>query len=218
MYIWSDNVASRGGQEIGSCLTRHLQNHLSDKITHVILYSDSCGGQNRNIKLTMLLKHWLANSNIDFIEQKYFLSGHSYNSCDRKFGVIETAAKNHNVIELPDRWIEVIKNAKEKLPQYVVTRMEMEDFISVVELMKIITNRKVDEQKKKVNWLKMRKIVYDREQPMTIFAYDDTNGMQRIDVKKRKIPEDAMQFSETPLLYPLGNAISNAKFDDLRSN
>ena len=62
----------------------------------------------------------------------------------------------------------------------------------------------------------MRKIVYDREQPMTIFAYDDTNEMQRIDVKKRKIPEDAMQFSETPLLYPLVNAISKAKFDDLQ--
>lgn len=56
MYMWSKDVASRCGQEIGSCLLKHLKTNISPNATKVILYSDRCVGQNRNIKLTMMLK------------------------------------------------------------------------------------------------------------------------------------------------------------------
>lgn len=90
MYVWNESVASRGGQEIGSCLIHHFKNNLPSKTKRVIAYSDSCGGQNRNIKLTVLLKKYLNdllpdNMPLQKIEQKYFLPGHSYNSCDRCF-------------------------------------------------------------------------------------------------------------------------------------
>lgn len=93
MYMWSENVASRGGQEVGSCLLKHLKNQIPSNTKTVKCWSDSCGGQNRNIKLTLMLKIFLhdltPDSSIETIEQKYFIPGHSYNSCDRCFGVIE---------------------------------------------------------------------------------------------------------------------------------
>lgn len=64
------------------------------KNAKVICYSDSCGGQNRNIKISMLLKKYLHDlapeDALEPIEQKYLVSGHSYNRC---FGMIEKKRK-----------------------------------------------------------------------------------------------------------------------------
>lgn len=35
MYIWSECVASRGCQEIGSCLLKHFKNNVSTKVTKI---------------------------------------------------------------------------------------------------------------------------------------------------------------------------------------
>lgn len=49
MYVWDETVASRGAQEIGSCIRKHLLSHVQ-KAKHIIAFSDACGGQNRNFK------------------------------------------------------------------------------------------------------------------------------------------------------------------------
>lgn len=42
MYVWPENIASRDEQETGSCLLKHINNHLPDTIKKLILYSDRC--------------------------------------------------------------------------------------------------------------------------------------------------------------------------------
>lgn len=148
MYVWSENVASRGSQEIGSCLIRHLNGHLPKETKNLVLYSDSCGGQNRNIKLALMLKKFLSTHiTLDSIEQNFFVSGHSFNSCDRPFAVIENAKKKSKAIYTPDQWISLIECAKINEPKFLVTKMSSGDFLSTSELEKLITNRKVDEDK-----------------------------------------------------------------------
>lgn len=56
-YVWTEAEAGRGAQEIGSCIKKHFSNHIDATVTHVNLWSDSCGGQNRNIKIVLLLQH-----------------------------------------------------------------------------------------------------------------------------------------------------------------
>lgn len=90
MYMWHESIASRGVQEIGSCLYRHFSNYVPFDTKQIILYSDSCGGQNRTIKLSLMLKKFIADKKLpalETIEQRFFVSGHSYNSCDRCFGL-----------------------------------------------------------------------------------------------------------------------------------
>lgn len=48
MYVWNESMASRGPQEIGSCLLHFIKNYVHTE--KLIMYSDQCGGQNRNIK------------------------------------------------------------------------------------------------------------------------------------------------------------------------
>jgi hypothetical protein len=79
MYIWNESVASRGAQEIASCLIYHIKNHIPEDCKELILWSDSCPGQNKNIKITLMLKKLLNDDLgiLNSIQQKYFVSGHS---------------------------------------------------------------------------------------------------------------------------------------------
>lgn len=51
MYFWNESVASRGAQEIGSSLMKHFEKYVPANTQMIILRSDTCSGQNRNIKL-----------------------------------------------------------------------------------------------------------------------------------------------------------------------
>lgn len=84
MHIWSESVASRGAQEVGSCLKHHIENFIPENIDHIILYSDACPGQNRNNKITLIFK----------------------NSCDRNFALIEKQRKwIIDIIFVPEDWL-----------------------------------------------------------------------------------------------------------------
>lgn len=52
MYVWHEGMASRGPQEIGSCIMHYVRNYV--RTPNLIMYSDQCGGQNRNIKMAAI--------------------------------------------------------------------------------------------------------------------------------------------------------------------
>lgn len=46
MHMWNEAVGGRGSSEVGSCVLLHLKEmNLSSSVTHLITYSDSCGGK-----------------------------------------------------------------------------------------------------------------------------------------------------------------------------
>ena len=47
MYCWLESVASKGSNEVVSCLDIYFQSHNLTKVDTVHLF-DSCGGQNKN--------------------------------------------------------------------------------------------------------------------------------------------------------------------------
>lgn len=50
-YVWDETIASKGSQEIVSCILEHLKNRRSQK--HIIAFSDMYARQNRNIKVAI---------------------------------------------------------------------------------------------------------------------------------------------------------------------
>lgn len=58
--LWQENEASKGTQEVGSCLKKYIEG-IQAPIKKLILWSDACGGQNRSIKLILILNHILQN-------------------------------------------------------------------------------------------------------------------------------------------------------------
>lgn len=219
MYVWSENVASRGGQEIGSCLIKHFKSHLPENTKIVKCYSDSCGGQNRNIKVALHLKKYLheltPDSQLQTIEQKYFVPGHSYNSCDRCFGIIEKKKKKSADLYTPNDWINLIKDAKISKPLFNVTVMEGHDFISTTELEKVITNRKKNTNGDKVNWFHIRTLSYHRDEPFLVYVVSIDGKQQSLNIKKKGFDENSFTTCNVPKLYPDGKSISIKKYNDL---
>lgn len=76
-----------------------------------------------------ILESWPHNE-LQSIEQRFFVSGHSYNSCDRCFGVIEKQKRITEMIYVPQHWVNIIAQAKKKEPKFNVIEMKREDFLS----------------------------------------------------------------------------------------
>lgn len=66
-FVWVEGQAGRGAQEVGSCLKKIINEVMRPNVEYLSLWSDSCGGQNRNIKMVLLLKS-------DFIQPSYLKS------------------------------------------------------------------------------------------------------------------------------------------------
>ena len=91
MHLWHEGIASRGSHDIASCLLKYLKD-TSPTTTHLITYSDSCGGQNRNLYLLSMWLHIVASDEfaITVVDQKFMTVGHSYLPNGEDFGSIET--------------------------------------------------------------------------------------------------------------------------------
>ena len=167
MHMWHEAVASRGSNEVGSSILKYLRDiNMSPTTTHLITYSDSCGGQNRNIYLVCLWLHTVACSYLPLttVDQKFMLPGHSYLPNDRDFGNIELAKKKKQAIYTPDDWYALVQEARCRNP-FSACEMKSEDFVSIKSLKSHIVNRKINTHKQPVNWLDIRWIRVTKDQP-----------------------------------------------------
>lgn len=93
-YVWDEINSGKGASEIGICLFQYLKN-LPETVTHVSTYSDTCGGQNRNIfTMTAILCAVQNIDNLQIIDIKYMEFGHSYLEANAMDATIERAKKN----------------------------------------------------------------------------------------------------------------------------
>ena len=147
MHMWHEGTASRGSQEVASCLHQHLKSNGSTA-KHLIAFSDACGGQNRNINMVCKWLHIVASDDYPYtvIDHKFMVSGHPYPTTE--ISVVWSQ------IFIPEDWYRLVEKARRTNP-FTVVRMSASDFVSVNRLTENITNRKTDTDGNKVEWLKM---------------------------------------------------------------
>ena len=54
MYCWDETQAKRGSNEVASCLLHYFTHKLPDEVETLYLFSDGCGGQNKNYTIILL--------------------------------------------------------------------------------------------------------------------------------------------------------------------
>lgn len=215
LYVWDEAIASRGAQEIASCLMHFIRNHV--KTTELIMYSDQCGGQNRNIKMYSFCNFITCSSNfvVNRIDHKFLVSGHSYLACDEDFGLIEKRKKYHSNIYVPDDWVPVFKEARKRKP-FIVIKMRTEDFFSSKELEERITNRKTNAEKAQVQWLKIQWIQISRDLPYIMrYKYSNNEDPPFYEVNLAKRNTSTRPEISLSILYPRGRPVTKAKKQDL---
>ncbi|KAJ8897362.1 hypothetical protein PR048_002708 [Dryococelus australis] len=117
-FVWHEGLANRGANEIGSCLWHYLENINTKPTTKldVVLYSDNCVGQNKNILIFALYVHAVsALENINSITHKFFITGHTQNEGDAVHPIVERAAKRFkrtSPIYVPDNYVITNKQVK----------------------------------------------------------------------------------------------------------
>lgn len=218
-YVWIEGEAGRGAQEVGSCLIKYVKTKLNPKVRNLVLWSDCCGGQNRNIKIVLMLQAILSShQTLKTITLKYLESGHTFLPNDTDFSKIEAQLKYHERIYTADEYVTVIKKSKKKNPLQV-QRMEKKDFFSTKKIEKNIVNRKIFLDKTKANWLQTKEILLKKEEKYVIFMkIQNKDQFQELNIEK-KIKGKSLEVSENDftLLWPNGKEIPQAKLDDLES-
>lgn len=220
-FIWKEGVAGRGAQEVGSCLKKFISHHFKEGVEDLILWSDSCGGQNRNIKIVLMLKNVLSqHQTLKTIYFKYLESGHSFLPNDSDFAQIERALKLQIRIYTIDEFKLIIEKSKKNNPIEVID-MGSEDFFSTQDMEKQITNRKVSVEKNKVSWLKAKVIKIEKSKPFSVFlkdSHDPEAPFAEIDISKSSRGRKSLRdFPPLTLLYPEGKEISTKKAEDIKS-
>lgn len=77
----------KGANTVCNFLFNSIQRELKFEYYHKIyLFSDSCGGQNKNYLIVSFLSLLSKKLQIE-IHHIYPIRGHSYSSCDRNFGM-----------------------------------------------------------------------------------------------------------------------------------
>ena len=217
-FMWNETIAGRGSQEIGSCLWKWIEG-LSSEIKDVRLYSDCCGGQNRNYPLSTMLMHLASSRNIK-ITHTYFQPGHSHMEADTIHAIIEKHKKTTMPeIEIPRDWITTVKSIhrKEKLN---VVAMESTDFRSVKHLFSnnILINRNKNEDGDPMGWLKIRRIYYGKNigkmEYVTSIMGDCTDERKTFSVLRRDVRGRNVSWT-FPQLHQETLPISEKKKKDL---
>lgn len=169
--------------------------------------------------MTMILKHFLdecKHTGLKSIEQRFFMSGHSYNSCDRCFATIEKQKKITENIFVPEHWYNVIYQSKKIEPKFKIVKMQREDFYSSKQLEDLIVNRKKSIDGHKINWLQFQTIIHDQDDPfnLKIKEYTAVNTkITTISLQKKHI--SAFPKIDLKFLYDENRAISEEKYKDL---
>ena len=131
MHLSLDRQAKRGSIEIIGCLYKSiLEKQEIHQRKEWIFWSDSCGGQNRNIRMTAFLL-WLVHNTkvgIEKITHRFPEPGHLFLPNDQDLGVIDTAKRLSRPIYAVEQYQGIIREARSNPSKFQVTRMKTEDF------------------------------------------------------------------------------------------
>ncbi|ESO91835.1 hypothetical protein LOTGIDRAFT_163196 [Lottia gigantea] len=208
-YCWNEVQAGRGSNEIGTAIYNWLSD-LPSNIREVSLFSDTCGGQNRNQNVAAMFVHAVQSTPLEVISHNCLESGHSYMECDSMHSAIESKKRNLDLFTMLD-WVSVFKKARRKRP-YNVVNLRYNDIYNFQDVtQQLMKNRKRDVDGNIVNWLLVKSFRYQKNQPgVVLYKYNYGEEYKQINVFGRgghsiiKLPK-AYSF-ETP---------SEAKKNDL---
>lgn len=137
-YLWNETEGDLSASVFTTCIIEHLRiNCLSDK-KPIILFSDGCGYQNRNVVLSNALLHFAIQHNV-VIEQKFLEKGHTQMECDSVHAMIERKLKQR-VIQLPSEYMTAIREARTKPTPLDVKYLTFETFLNYDEKSTFIYN------------------------------------------------------------------------------
>lgn len=213
-YMWDETIARRGSNEVASCLYDYIKRKSQDGVKDIRLWSDNCGGQNRN-RIVFAMYLYVAKVFSVRVFHRFLEKGHTQQEGDSVHALIERSSKNKMIFS-PQEWYTCVRWCKASQPYEVVevNQNDILDFKSTLNQHKWVKNENGD----KVKWNQVREIVVEYTQPGKIFyKYDlDEGSAMCIDCSKRP-SRRALQVNTLEKVYGETLPITTAKYKDIMS-
>ena len=112
-YTFTEDEGKKGADSVCSFIYSFLVQAKKKfpNVTQLVFLSDACGGQNKN-RTVINFSLWLSKEwGVDVLHL-FPVRGHSYNQCDRNFGLYGTKIRKLARIEWRKRYVSILQNAR----------------------------------------------------------------------------------------------------------
>lgn len=128
-YTYQEGSGKKGPNEVCTLILKYIQTKIPDEVKELYIFSDACGGQNRNHTLVRMLLALTMTGRFSKINHYFPVRGHSFLPCDRNFATVKRAIRKFDRVYTPAQYNEIIENAKTKNPKFEVESLDHTDFI-----------------------------------------------------------------------------------------
>lgn len=128
-YTYPEGEGNKGPNDVCSMVLDFIENFVPAEVKELHVFSDACGGQNRNHALCRLLCTLTMNNRFKVIQQYYTIRGHSFLPCDRMFGTVKRKVRRHDRVYSPNQYKIMIGTAKKIEPIFQVKDVECESVL-----------------------------------------------------------------------------------------
>lgn len=143
LYVWDMTTGKRGSDETSSFLQHYIENVVSknEAIDTIIIYSDSCSGQNKNQFLYTMFYSLAMRLKLTIIH-RYLEKGHTQMECDSVHARVEKKIKKQEIFT-PSQYYGFMRTAKVKKPIYKVHEVKQNEIFNYRTLAKHMNWSKV---------------------------------------------------------------------------
>ena len=214
MYCWPETVSGRGSDEVVSCLLHYLTS-LPEQVTTLYLYSDGCGGQNKNANVMYFLFSLVRLGRFQHIRHYFPVRGHSFLPNDRDFGCTEMKKRKVERVFSPDQWYNVIRSARRRNP-FVVVPVDQTMILDCSAHFSVFFKKNINAGKKKLNLQRAMILDYSSQHPGEVWVkYGDENEeWSQFTLEKRR--HSAIRTLPTSQKHHTPLPIKQSKVSDIR--
>lgn len=213
-YVWNESEGALNADEFASIWMYFLEREVLSRAensaeSRIVIYSDGCGYQNRNVTMANALLNVAIQNNVT-IEQKYLEVGHTQMEVDAMHSLIERKMRDRN-INVPADYVEIIKSARKK--PFKVTYLEhgfFKEMSSISTYKSIRPGRSVGDPKV----TDIRALMYS---PTGTISYKLRFGDAWTVLPQRKTIVSAKKFGEMADLHKSRLKIKARKYNDLQT-
>lgn len=187
MCMWSEHIAGRGADEIASCMLQFFENRSFDT-DELVLWTDSCAGQNKNKFIVGFLFLLLGLGIFSVIRQKFPPVGHTQCRCDQDFGIIEKRSRLAvNKLILPDDWRKLVESARTTPFPFQVLEMTKDNVFDFHAFSKNFTFRAKGSDGESVRYTQFREIKVDRRRHFELsykYSFEEKEKWKTVSYRK----------------------------------
>lgn len=119
MFCFLESDGKKDSNSVCSFLEDFVSKKLAENSNYkkVVFFSDSAGGQNKNLTVVKFCSWFSKKYNIE-ITHLYPVRGHSYCQCDRNFGTYGAILKKKEKVESPEEYLNIMRTARKNVKPF----------------------------------------------------------------------------------------------------